>query len=128
MIYIVDLISVTVEIYRGPNYSRHFLCVLLFKMLWIQKDFFGPKFIFCLKMSPISYCSDKNMLNYLFSPFWEKLCQKRWKHGFFLYTLWNKSFDSKEIQQNLIPSKIMPIGWVNLNSKKNLRFVIGLRI
>ena len=41
-------------------------------------------------------------------------------------TLWNKSFNSKKIQPNLIPSKIIPIGWVDLNSKKNLQFVIGL--
>jgi len=27
-----------------------------------------------------------------------------------LYTLWNKSFNSKKIQPNLIPSKIIPIG------------------
>ena len=36
----------------------------------------------------------------------------------FLYTLWNKSFNSEKIQPNLIPSKIIPIGWVDLNSKK----------
>ena len=34
-------------------------------------------------------------------------------------TLWNKSFDNEKIQPNLIPSKIMPIEWVDLNSKNN---------
>ena len=32
-------------------------------------------------------------------------------------TLGNKSFNSEKIQPNLLPSKIIPIGWVNLNSK-----------
>ena len=42
------------------------------------------------------------------------------------FTLWNKSYNNKKIQPNLIPSKFIPIGWVDLNSKKDLQFVIGL--
>ena len=41
-------------------------------------------------------------------------------------TLWNKSFNSKKIQPNLIQSKMIPIEWEDLNSKLNLQFVIGL--
>ena len=37
-------------------------------------------------------------------------------------TLWNKSFDSEKIQPILIPSKIMPIGLVDFNSK--IKFAI----
>ena len=44
------------------------------------------------------------------------------KLGYFMSinicTLWNKSFDNEKIQPNLIPSKIISIGWVDLNSKK----------
>ena len=32
------------------------------------------------------------------------------------FTLWNKSFNSEKIQPNLIPSKNIPIGWVDSNS------------
>ena len=39
-----------------------------------------------------------------------------------IFTLWNKSFNSEKIQPNLIPSKIIPIGWVDLNSK--IKFAI----
>ena len=34
-------------------------------------------------------------------------------------TLWNKSFNSEKIQPILIPSKIIPVGCVDLNSKIN---------
>ena len=36
-----------------------------------------------------------------------------------LGTLWNKSFNSEKIQPILIPSKIIPVGLVDLNSKIN---------
>ena len=35
----------------------------------------------------------------------------------FQSTSWKKSFNSQNTRPNLIPSKIVPIGWVDLNSK-----------
>ena len=39
-----------------------------------------------------------------------------------MLTSWKKSFNSQKIRPNLIPSKIVPIGWVDLNSK--IKFLI----
>ena len=59
-------------------------------------------------------------LNFLY--YKQKIYRLQFWLAVYIPTLRNKSFNSEKIQPNLIPSKIIPIWWVDLNSK--IKFAI----